>query len=414
MQSKKVGLAILSVGAAVATAPIVTIAADYHHVHILAPSPSEAVGWYSEHLDCEPLADRGDAVRCDGIEIVFIAQPTLGGTQGTGVNHIAFSFRNLPAKMEQLEAVGVRGSGVRLQRFEDGALYRDLAGLYRHGFIFDPWGTRIELVEDRDHLGFHHVHLSSADPDATLAWYQNVFGGELTELKGQVDGLLFDGVWLLVEQHVTGAPAPTEGRTLDHLGFVVPDLAEASAEWDSQGITLQNDSAVSPNGAQRAYLTAPDDVRVAVVETGWAGITTAEGEALTAQVLEPYTPPLTPWGEPDLQGIWSGDAAHGIPLERPIAEEAEVLTPEEAAARRERGTLNSIWGYEREWRDTTLGYAKSAPSTQVALVIDPPDGRLPPMTPHGEALEIEELSATLTILEYRSGLKRRLEDTQAQ
>ena len=60
--------------------------------------------------------------------------------------------------------------------------------------------------------------------------------------------------------------------------------------------------------------------------------------------------------------------------------ESETLTPEEAAARRERGTLRSIWGYEREWRDTTLGYVKSAPSTQVAMVIDPPDGRLPPLT----------------------------------
>ena len=390
MQSKNVAYAILSVGATVATFPVVTLSADYHHVQILAPSPIEAVGWYSEHLDCDPIADRGDVVRCADIEIVFVAQPTLGGTQGTGVNHIAFSFPDLSAKMEQLEAVGVRGSGVRLQRFEDGALYRDLAGLYRQGFIFDPWGTRIELIEDPDHLGFHHVHLSSVDPDATLAWYQNVFEGELTRLKGQIDGLLFDGVWLLVAQHESGLPAPTEGRTLDHLGFVVPDLAEASAEWDSQGVVVQDDSAPSRSDAQRGYLAGPDGVRLAVVEPGWVGVMIEQGEALAMQTLEPYTAPLTPWGEPDLQGVWSGDAAHSIPLERPIAEEAETLTPEEADARRERGTLNSIWGYEREWRDTTLGYAKSAPSRQVALVIDPPDGRLPPMTPKGEAFAAAE------------------------
>jgi hypothetical protein len=63
-----------------------------------------------------------------------------------------------------------------------------------------------------------------------------------------------------------------------------------------------------------------------------------------------------------------------------------VLSPEEAAARRERGTLGSIWGYEREWRDTTLGYTKMAPIRQVAMIIDPPDGRLPPLTPAAEAL----------------------------
>ena len=33
----------------------------------------------------------------------------------------------------------------------------------------------------------------------------------------------------------------------------------------------------------------------------------------------PYTPPKTPWGDPDLQAIWSGDSAFGIPLQRPAA-----------------------------------------------------------------------------------------------
>ena len=363
-------------------------AADYHHVNISAPSPIEAVSWYADHMECQRIADRRDAVSCGGVEIVFVAQPTLGGTQGTGVDHIGFSFRDLAAKMGELEAVGVRGSGVRLQRFEDGSTFRDVPGLFKVGFIFDPWGTRIELVEDPDQLGFHHVHLSSVDPEATLAWYQVVFGGELSRLKGQLDGLLLSGAWLLVSQHESGTPAPTEGRTLDHLGFLVPDLTAIAAELGEKGVEFQLDSTASQGGAQRAFLMGPDNVRLAVVEPGWAGVTADQsGATLASEVREPYTVPLTPWGEPDLQGIWTGDAAHGIPLERPDgADETEALTPEEAAARRERGTLRSIWGYEREWRDTTLGYVKTAPSTQVAMVIDPPDGRLPPMTPRGEAL----------------------------
>ena len=30
-----------------------------------------------------------------------------------------------------------------------------------------------------------------------------------------------------------------------------------------------------------------------------------------------YSAPKTPWGDPDLQGIWSGDSAFGIPMQRP-------------------------------------------------------------------------------------------------
>ena len=391
MTTKRVALALLGAVALVAAMPGVARATDYHHVHITASSPPEGVRWYAEHMDCQPVADRNDTANCDGVEVVFVAQTTMGGTQGTGVNHIGFSYPDLTAKMGELEAVGVRGSGVRLQRFEDGSTLRDVPGLFKIGFIFDPWGTRIELVEDPDYLGFHHIHLSSTDPDATLAWYQDVFGGEAASLKGRLAGLLYDDVWLLVSRHAEGTPATTEGRAIDHIGFVVSDLDAAAAEMRQKGVEFQQEPVVPENArtsAKRGFIISPDNVRLAVVETGWAGVVTERAPAaVTTDARVPYDAPQTPWGEPDLQGVWTGNSAHGIPLERPLdAAEVEALTPEEAIARRERGTLGSIWGYEREWRDTTLGYVKTAPSTQVAMVVDPPDGRIPPMTARGQEL----------------------------
>ena len=378
----------LGVAAASLVAVPTALAADYHHVHITGASPSEGVKWYTRHLDCEPVADRSDAADCDGVELIFMVQPTMGSTQGTGVNHIGFSYPDLTAKMAELEAVGVRGSGVRLQRFPDGSTVRDIPGLFKIGFIFDPWGTRIEMVEDTDYLGFHHIHLSATDPVATLAWYQDVFGGESASLRGQLDGLLFGDVWVLASAHGEGTPATTRGRALDHIGFVVPDLDAAAADMRRKGIVFEEEPAVPEGGrtsAKRAFIVGPDNVRLAVVETGWAGVATARAEVAAAD-LAPYTVPRTPWGEPDMQGVWTGNSAHSIPLERPLdAAEVDALTQEEAEARRERGTLGSIWGYEREWRDTTLGYVKTAPSTQVAMVIDPPNGRIPPMTAEAQA-----------------------------
>ncbi len=389
----QVAVTLVAGVAVVAMAPVAATAAeaDYHHVHITTSSPPEGVRWYTEHLECQPVADRNDAADCDGVEVVFVPQPTMGSTQGTGVNHIGFSFPDLTAKMGELEAVGVRGSGVRLQRFEDGSALRDIPGLFKIGFIFDPWGTRIELVEDEEFLGFHHIHLSATDPDATLAWYRDNVGGVPASLRGRLDGLLFDDVWLLVSPHPEGVPATTEGRAIDHLGFVVSDLDSAAAEMRRNGLAFQQEPVVPANGrssAKQAFLIGPDNVRLEVVETGFAGVAAEIAPAeLTSDASEPYDAPRAPWGEPDLQGVWTGNSSHGIPLERPLdAAEIEALTPEEAIARRERGTLGSIWGYEREWRDTTLGYVKTAPSTQVAMVIDPSDGRVPPMTARGEEL----------------------------
>jgi len=363
-------------------APGLSNAADYHHVHITSASPLQAVDWYVRHMGCEPVTDRNDAADCYGVEVVFVPQITTGTSQGTGIDHIGFSVMDLPAKMEELENVGVRGSGVRLQRNEDGTTWRDVPGLFKIGFVFDPWGTRIEMVEDPETLGFHHVHLSAADPAATLAWYRDVMGGEAASLKGRLDGLRFGDVWFLVSQDAEGIPGSTVERAIDHVAFVVDDLDSAANDFKQQDVRFEQEPMVPEGGrtsAKRAFLFGPDNVRVAVVETGFAGMESDIGSTiLSADALGNYDAPRTPWDEPDLQGIWTSSSAVGIPFERPENVDAnEEVTPEEAIARHEGRLLGGIWGYEREWRDTTLEYG-SAVSTQVAMVIDPPDGRLPP------------------------------------
>ena len=99
--------------------------------------------------------------------------------------------------------------------------------------------------------------------------------------------------------------------------------------------------------------------------------------------------PRTPWGEPDIQGIWTADGLAGVPLERPSST-AAALTKEEAVARRAGATggLNesrdSLGSYGWEFRDIAPAFAKTAPSTQVAIVVDPPDGKVPALTPEGQ------------------------------
>jgi len=396
-------LTLVAATTALLATPATTRAADYHHVHITAASPARGVDWYSEHMGCEPLTDRSDAADCYGIEVVFVPQSTSGGSQGTGIDHIGFSFRDLTAKMAELEAVGVRGSGVRLQRNPDGSTLRDVPGLFKLGFIFDPWGTRIELVEDHETLGFHHVHLRATDPEATLAWYRDVMGGEPASLKGRLDGLQFNGVWFIVSPSPEGVLGTTIERAIDHVAFVVDDLDTLATDLQDRGVTFEQEPRVPEGGrtsAKRAFLEGPDNVRVAVVETGFAGAEVDLGAAiLTTDALGPYDAPRTPWGEPDLQGIWTSSSAVGIPFERPADVDTQELTAEEAVARHEGRLLSGIWGYEREWRDTTLGYGGAAVSTQVAMVVDPPDGRLPPRTPRGE----EMVAAAAAVADVRRG-----------
>ncbi|MBM3770068.1 MAG: hypothetical protein FJW27_02040 [Acidimicrobiia bacterium] len=93
--------------------------------------------------------------------------------------------------------------------------------------------------------------------------------------------------------------------------------------------------------------------------------------------------PMTPWGDPDLQGIWS--YASLTPLERPVAlGDREFFTPEEAAKREQATTEDAPpppgdpGTYNAHWFDR----GKVSPDLRTSLIVDPKNGRLP-LTPEG-------------------------------
>lgn len=107
----------------------------------------------------------------------------------------------------------------------------------------------------------------------------------------------------------------------------------------------------------------------------------------------------TPWDDPDLQGIW--DHKITTPLERPAKfADREFLTDEEVAAldkvstaspvgrgrdvRAERGSEADVEGAYNNIFST--GGGRYLRSKRTSLLIDPPDGKLPPLTLEGQKL----------------------------
>ncbi|PYR74353.1 MAG: hypothetical protein DMF87_22860 [Acidobacteria bacterium] len=111
------------------------------------------------------------------------------------------------------------------------------------------------------------------------------------------------------------------------------------------------------------------------------------GEASQAQT--------TPWGEPDIQGIWTSDSE--TPLQRPAKyanrefftdEERAELDKERATAigreadesRRNRGTEQDVGGAYNAAVFTT----HKRMGRRTSLIVDPPDGRIPALTPEAQ------------------------------
>jgi len=127
---------------------------------------------------------------------------------------------------------------------------------------------------------------------------------------------------------------------------------------------------------------------------------------LAAVPANGQAPPRTPWGAPDLQGVW--DFRTITPMERPrdLADQ-EFLTAEEAASRNQaaearavdlasrpsrrtqvdpsgnvdRGEDGAPGSYNNFWFDRGLSVIST---NRTSLVTDPPDGRIPPLTPDAQ------------------------------
>lgn len=111
-------------------------------------------------------------------------------------------------------------------------------------------------------------------------------------------------------------------------------------------------------------------------------------------VSSDHVPARTPWGDPDFRGIWPLQrwTEADIPFERPEAAGDRVWqTDEEFAARVESAEKDDAGvGYEGDLRGGSIGLAEwvrnNPNARRTSMMVAPTNGRLPPLTPSGEAL----------------------------
>ena len=140
---------------------------------------------------------------------------------------------------------------------------------------------------------------------------------------------------------------------------------------------------------------------------------TTTGAARAAAPAKTYTPPRTPWGDPDLQGVYN--YATSTPMQRPrTAGDKTILSDEEAADlqeelafalnrdRRDGGTqADANRAYNDFWMDPLR--LKLTQDKRTSLIVDPPNGRMPSAVPPTPEKQKERAVAAAMNARFNNG-----------
>jgi lactoylglutathione lyase len=124
-------------------------------------------------------------------------------------------------------------------------------------------------------FNWEHIHLRSPDPEATAEWYRDKLGAEVVK-SAQADGstridLNLAGQKVFIARALPGkaADAPASPYLgLDHFGLTVPNIQAAVAALKAKGVAFTMDVTTNRPGVQIAFLTAPENVSIELIQRG--------------------------------------------------------------------------------------------------------------------------------------------------
>jgi hypothetical protein len=157
----------------------------------------------------------------------------------------------------------------------------------------------------------------------------------------------------------------------------------------------------------RSWLT------IAIILFATVALAQAPKPAAKAAPNKNWTPPRTPWGDPDLQGVWND--ATSTPLERPDRVGSKgVLSDEEAGEFQEElaGQLSRdrrdgpaeadvARAYNEHWMDARR--LKIA-DRRTSLIVDPPDGHIPSRLPLSPERAQAKAAKAASVARFNSGM----------
>jgi catechol 2,3-dioxygenase-like lactoylglutathione lyase family enzyme len=231
----------------------------YGHVHLNVRDMEVHKKLWVEHFG-GTVVQKGPltAIKLPGMLIALTQRAPSGPSEGTSMDHFGFKVRDIQEIIKAWKAAGL-------------PVQSEFTGSegFPNAYLMAPDDVRIELQEDKTlkekAIGYH-VHLYSPDPAKLRDWYVDMFS--LTpRARGKI-ATTADAPGMNLSFAAVEKPAPgTRGRSIDHIGFEVSNLAEFVKKLEAKGIKFDVAYREIPAIALKiAYITDPVGTYIELTE----------------------------------------------------------------------------------------------------------------------------------------------------
>jgi catechol 2,3-dioxygenase-like lactoylglutathione lyase family enzyme len=227
------------------------------HLHLMVADPEEHKKLWVGTLGAEVTkAGTLELLKFPGMFLIVgkARTPPTEGSDGSSVNHFGFlvkSYADIKSKL----------SAAKITFVTDRPESKQLIAEF-------PDKVRVEFTEDaaiKAPVVFHHIHVSAVDQETLQAWYVKTFGATAGK-RGTFPAAMIPGGEVDFRK-ADAPPAPTKGRSLDHIGFEVKDLEAFCKKLEADGVKLDMAYRDVPQiGLKIAFITDPIGTRIELTQ----------------------------------------------------------------------------------------------------------------------------------------------------
>jgi hypothetical protein len=162
------------------------------------------------------------------------------------------------------------------------------------------------------------------------------------------------------------------------------------------------------------FLSSMITVAVAAAAVGaviTASITRTSAQAPAASATAPAQALATPWGEPDLQGIWTDEFDTPLQRSAKYADQEFFTAAQRAELDRVRSAILGRFATEREINgpyNAATFFSTKHTGPRTSKIVDPPNGRIPPLTAEAQKAAAADRDFRLALLQATDTCKKTL------